>query len=665
MPLKNSKCKGAKMPTNQIINDVLPLTQLVATNAQVLFNTDWTAASTTDVVVYARAAGADVDDVTQLVPDTDYTVSFVGMSQTVDVTFLVGRTTGDIITIMRDTPADRLNLYSNTNFIPAMLNQDTAILTLVDQQAQLVNQRLAPKYNNSVTLTDPNDPEIDLILPLLGANQIWAKNDNNDEIIAYDVPASGSLAPGDATYILQTPDADLPNAQAMGSLATGLVVNTSSTGVQLTRVLTGTTNQTTVTNGNGLSGNPTVAIANNPILPGTEYFKPPQGTTAERPVSPANGMVRFNTDLNALEVYEGSAWDTLSGGLVDTVTGTANEIDVDNTDPANPVLSLSATLDAPGTFTVQGTISIDSIIDDDTFATATDSNIPTAESVKAYVDSFGPGIVTAVDGTTNEIDVDSTDPAVPVVGLASNPVVPGTASMTVPKGTVAQRAGASGSIRFNTDSNLFEVTVNGTDWVTLDTHTGGDVDSIIGTANQVIASSPTGNVTLSLPQSIATTSDVTFGSVTFSPTTKGIVGTTTNNNAGTGYVGEFVESNIPVASSVGITTNTDSNITSISLTAGDWEIFGNVGVSAGNASTSLNYFYGWVSATSATQPNLSRLASQIYPPLTGFNAITPCLTTPSIRVSLASTTTIYLSVKAVFTVSTCSAFGTIIARRMR
>jgi hypothetical protein len=41
----------------------------------------------------------------------------------------------------------------------------------------------------------------------------------------------------------------------------------------------------------------------------------------------------------------------------------------------------------------------------------------------------------------------------------------------------------------------------------------GTVTSITGTANQVIASSPTGAVTLSLPQSIATTSNVTFADV--------------------------------------------------------------------------------------------------------------------------------------------------------
>ncbi len=43
---------------------------------------------------------------------------------------------------------------------------------------------------------------------------------------------------------------------------------------------------------------------------------------------------------------------------------------------------------------------------------------------------------------------------------------------------------------------------------------GGGVSSITGTANQVIASSPTGDVTLSLPQNIATTSTPTFAALT-------------------------------------------------------------------------------------------------------------------------------------------------------
>ncbi len=40
----------------------------------------------------------------------------------------------------------------------------------------------------------------------------------------------------------------------------------------------------------------------------TDYMKVPVGTTAQRPVSPSAGMIRFNTDLTAFETYNGTAW---------------------------------------------------------------------------------------------------------------------------------------------------------------------------------------------------------------------------------------------------------------------------------------------------------------------------------------------------------------------
>lgn len=46
----------------------------------------------------------------------------------------------------------------------------------------------------------------------------------------------------------------------------------------------------------------------------TDYIKVPVGTTLQRPGSPAAGMVRFNSDLTAFEIYNGSAWTTGGGG---------------------------------------------------------------------------------------------------------------------------------------------------------------------------------------------------------------------------------------------------------------------------------------------------------------------------------------------------------------
>lgn len=34
----------------------------------------------------------------------------------------------------------------------------------------------------------------------------------------------------------------------------------------------------------------------------------PIGTTAQRPAVPEAGMIRFNTDNNAVEIYDGTEW---------------------------------------------------------------------------------------------------------------------------------------------------------------------------------------------------------------------------------------------------------------------------------------------------------------------------------------------------------------------
>ena len=45
----------------------------------------------------------------------------------------------------------------------------------------------------------------------------------------------------------------------------------------------------------------------------------PQGTTAERPGSPTNGMVRFNTSFSLLEFYDGTNWRPVTGYSAGTI----------------------------------------------------------------------------------------------------------------------------------------------------------------------------------------------------------------------------------------------------------------------------------------------------------------------------------------------------------
>jgi hypothetical protein len=171
-------------------------------------------------------------------------------------------------------------------------------------------------------------------------------------------------------------------------------------------------------------------------------------------------------------------------------------------------------------------------------------------------------------------------------------------------------------------------------------------------------------LTLPLPVSNGGTgvsnSNWTAGSLTFSPTTQGIVGTTTNNNAATGYVGEYISN---AATGVSLTSNVVANITSISLTAGDWDVYGSAFYYTSGAVGVQ--FLSWFSSTSATLPAnnytyscLSFTSGQSTN--TGENAPPPTL-----RFSLSGTTTIYLSGRAQFGSGTCSVDGSMFARRIR
>jgi hypothetical protein len=161
---------------------------------------------------------------------------------------------------------------------------------------------------------------------------------------------------------------------------------------------------------------------------------------------------------------------------------------------------------------------------------------------------------------------------------------------------------------------------------------------------------------------------LTLSSGTLSVTAGQIPGTTTNDNASSGDVGEYVSSSVAIGSAVALTTATAANITSISLSAGDWDVDGVVCFTSGT-STSVNSIQGWISTSSATTPTEPNNGAEMFfyfAPATvpggGVFNVTP---TGRLRLSLASTTTVYLSARAVFTISTAAAYGFIGARRRR
>lgn len=140
-----------------------------------------------------------------------------------------------------------------------------------------------------------------------------------------------------------------------------------------------------------------------------------------------------------------------------------------------------------------------------------------------------------------------------------------------------------------------------------------------------------------------------------------ITGTTTNNTAGTGIVGEPKESVIPIGSAVSLTTATTINVTSVSLTAGDWNCSGNINYSATLATVTQKV--GGLTATSATIPTTGKEVNSAVSMtlLTNIDGVT----IPMQRFSLPSTTTIYLVANATFTAGTIGAYGYLGCTRTR
>lgn len=241
-------------------------------------------------------------------------------------------------------------------------------------------------------------------------------------------------------------------------------------------------------------------------------------------------------------------------------------------------------------------------------------------------------------------------------GLAVTGAVTGTTTATF--GNVKTGAGLSGLPEWSYSSNFGTLSY-----------------SILSDGNNTFVNATTGNV-VGLRVNNSTIASVSSAGVAITGTLSatgtitpaqvaGIVGTTTNNNAQAGSVGEYVESVIANASQIALTSGVEANVTSISLTAGDWDVWGICYYQAA-AGTLTSEYRCSVSTTSATgvSSNTGLLGL-----LVGTNAapasIINSVQTPMTRISVSSTTTVYLVIQSTFTVSTQGGYGALRARRRR
>lgn len=142
----------------------------------------------------------------------------------------------------------------------------------------------------------------------------------------------------------------------------------------------------------------------------------------------------------------------------------------------------------------------------------------------------------------------------------------------------------------------------------------------------------------------------------------GIKGNISGSNVSAGTVGEVISSNIPSASAVAISTGVAKTITSITLTAGDWDVWGMVcdKPAAGTVEQLIQGSISETTNTDATPPNGGAFTVL---PFTAIASQATCAPVGMKQVNVSGSQTEFLVITSAFTVSTNAAYGFIGARR--
>jgi hypothetical protein len=144
-----------------------------------------------------------------------------------------------------------------------------------------------------------------------------------------------------------------------------------------------------------------------------------------------------------------------------------------------------------------------------------------------------------------------------------------------------------------------------------------------------------------------------------------MLGTSAGDNASAGWVGEYVSSVVLIASEVTLTSTVLSNITSVSLTAGDYDVWAETWFDVGGTTTVSHVECSINTSNSAhpTVPADGTAVARMYPAsTTGQELVVPIT---ACRVNPSSTTSYYMNVTASFATSTLKAYGKLCARRRR
>jgi hypothetical protein len=247
-----------------ISTTLTPLVQYNGNGVTTAFNTSFVFIASADLTVtLTNTSGVD----TVLTLSTHYTVSG-GSGASGTVTMITPPATGEKLTIQRTTPKKQEVDYIENNAFPAASHE------LALDRLTLITQELDEKVGRSLVLS-PTGGLSGIEIPVQA-----------DEFIKWNALGTN----------LET-----VTISALGAVAfagNGILAYTGSTTLQ-NRSITGTTNEITIVNGNGVSGNPVISLPTTMVL-----------TAKDVSVGASNFKIRDTTDTTKIATFSASGITT-------------------------------------------------------------------------------------------------------------------------------------------------------------------------------------------------------------------------------------------------------------------------------------------------------------------------------------------------------------------
>jgi hypothetical protein len=298
--------------------------------------------------------------------------------------------------------------------------------------------------------------------------------------------------------------------------------------------------------------------------------------------------------------------------------------------------------------------------------------LPTTAGTNKYL------LKTDGSGNTSWSQIDDT--GMFAAGAYATALVPGIISTTTQ--SFAGDKTFNGGVYIDNEAQLrlYEADANGSDYVAFKSPASLAASYTLtmppddGDANELLGTNGSGTLDwtkITSTNFFTTGAEVTQSAPGVVKSAGQLLGTNTNDDAGTGYVGELESESLAVGSANALSTGIAENLvgTTLGLSAGHWRISGSVafvgasGTTVSQINVSLSTTTGTLAGNSVPDSSGQIWVQRQLNVTLGTNE--ECVVLPTYDVKLSGSTTLFIVVRAAFAVSTLSAYGRVQAVRVR